>query len=88
VAVRKPFLLRIDAAVLESMQRWANDDLRSLNGQVEYVLREALRRGGRLPREPMAESLPSESATGSAASAPRATVPEEDPAPKSDDSSS
>ena len=41
---RKSFLLRIDAAVLEAMQRWANDDLRSLNGQIEYVLRDAVRR--------------------------------------------
>jgi hypothetical protein len=48
VAERKSFLIRADAAVLEAMQRWANDDLRSLNAQVEYVLREALRRNGRL----------------------------------------
>jgi hypothetical protein len=53
VAGRKSFLLRIDAAVLEAMQRWANDDLRSLNGQIEYVLRDALRRAGRtIPVEP------------------------------------
>jgi len=49
VADRKSFLLRADAAVLEAMQRWANDDLRSLNAQVEFVLREALRGVGRLP---------------------------------------
>ena len=48
---RKPFLLRIDSAVLESVQRWANDDLRSLNAQIEYVLREALRKAGRTPRD-------------------------------------
>ena len=47
---RKSFLLRVDATLLEAMQRWANDDLRSLNGQIEYMLREALRRAGRLPR--------------------------------------
>jgi hypothetical protein len=52
VAARKSFLLRVDAAVLEAMQRWANDDLRSLNGQIEYVLRDALRRAGRtIPSE-------------------------------------
>jgi len=45
---RKSFLLRADATVLEAMQRWANDDLRSLNAQVEFVLREALRKAGRL----------------------------------------
>jgi hypothetical protein len=53
VAGRKSFLLRVDAAVLEAMQRWANDDLRSLNGQIEYMLRDALRRAGRaIPTEP------------------------------------
>lgn len=51
MADRKPFLLRVDAAVLEAVQRWANDDLRSLNAQIEYLLRDALRRSGRLPRE-------------------------------------
>ena len=39
---RKPFLLRIDREVLDALQRWANDDLRSLNGQIEFVLRRAL----------------------------------------------
>ena len=50
MAERKPFLLRIDSAVLDAVQRWANDDLRSLNAQIEFVLRDALRRAGRLPR--------------------------------------
>ena len=48
MANRKAFLLRIDPAVLEALQRWADDELRSLNGQIEYVLREALRRRGRV----------------------------------------
>jgi len=52
VADRKPFLLRVDPALLESVQRWANDDLRSLNAQIEFVLRDALRRAGRLPKQP------------------------------------
>jgi hypothetical protein len=47
VGERKSFLLRIDASVLEAVQRWANDDLRSLNAQIEFVLRDALRRVGR-----------------------------------------
>jgi hypothetical protein len=47
VAERKSFLLRVDREVLDAVQRWANDDLRSLNSQVEYLLREALKRGGR-----------------------------------------
>jgi hypothetical protein len=50
VADRKPFLLRIDSNVLEGVQRWANDDLRSLNAQIEYLLRESLRRAGRATR--------------------------------------
>ena len=44
---RKPFLLRIDPQVLEQIQRWANDDLRSLNAQIEFLLRRALRESGR-----------------------------------------
>jgi hypothetical protein len=51
VAERKAFLIRIDRALLDAMQRWANDDLRSLNAQIEVVLREALKRAGRLPKE-------------------------------------
>ena len=51
MADRKSFLLRVDPAVLEALQRWASDDLRSLNGQIEYVLREALKRVGRDPRK-------------------------------------
>ena len=47
MAERKSFLLRIDPAVLEKVQRWANDDLRSLNGQIEFLLRRALRETGR-----------------------------------------
>jgi hypothetical protein len=43
VADRKPFLLRIDREVLDAIQRWADDDLRSLNGQIEFLLRKALR---------------------------------------------
>ena len=45
---RKPFALRIDAKTLEAMQRWAKDDLRSLNAQIEFVMRDALRHSGRL----------------------------------------
>ena len=47
MAERKPFLLRIDKAVLEALQRWADDDLRSLNGQIEFALRRALAEAGR-----------------------------------------
>ena len=50
MAARKPFALRIDEKTLDAMQRWARDDLRSLNAQIEYVLRESLRQSGRLRR--------------------------------------
>jgi hypothetical protein len=48
-AIRRSFLLRIDPPVLEALQRWANDDLRSLNGQIEFLLRRALTQAGRAP---------------------------------------
>ena len=47
MADRKPFLLRIDRETLDAVQRWADDDLRSLNGQIEFLLRRALRDAGR-----------------------------------------
>lgn len=50
MASRKAFALRVDENTLAAMQRWANDDLRSLNAQIEFVLREALRKQGRLPK--------------------------------------
>jgi len=53
---RKPFLLRIDPEVLEAVQRWADDDLRSLNGQIEFILRRALADQGR--RDEDAEGRP------------------------------
>ncbi len=48
---RKAFLLRIDPKLLEAVQRWADDDLRSLNAQIEFLLRRTLREAGRL-KEP------------------------------------
>jgi len=50
VSERKPFLLRLDPLVLEALQRWAADDLRSLNAQLEFILRRALKDAGRAPR--------------------------------------
>lgn len=58
MATRKSFALRIDAKTLQAMQRWAKDDLRSLNAQIEFVLRGALRKSGRLPRQ-AADDAPS-----------------------------
>jgi hypothetical protein len=67
VAERKPFLLRIDRHVLDAVQRWANDDLRSLNGQIEFLLRDALRRAGRA--RPRGDAQPAPDATDRTADA-------------------
>lgn len=49
MAARKPVLIRIDPALHDALQRWAGAELRSFNGQVEYLLRRALQEAGRLP---------------------------------------
>ena len=56
MAERKPFLLRIDRDVLDAVQRWADDDLRSLNGQIEFMLRRILKDAGRLKHGPEAST--------------------------------
>src|SRR6185503_14528249 len=48
---RKQLLLRLDPAVHDALARWATDELRSTNAQIEFVLRQALSRAGRLPRD-------------------------------------
>ena len=58
MAERRAFLLRLDPAVYEAMQRWAADDLRSLNAQIEFVIRRELQRQGRLPPAPPAPPAP------------------------------
>jgi hypothetical protein len=50
MVARKAFALRINEKTLGAVQRWADDDLRSLNAQIEFLLREALRKAGRLPK--------------------------------------
>jgi hypothetical protein len=47
---KKAYPLRINAHVLEAVQHWADDELRSLNAQIEYVLRESLKKANRLPK--------------------------------------
>jgi hypothetical protein len=63
VAERKPFLLRLAPATYALLERWAADELRSLNAQIEYLLRNALREAGRMPHpasnHPPHERLPS-----------------------------
>ncbi|WP_132147463.1 Arc family DNA binding domain-containing protein [Luteibacter rhizovicinus] len=48
---KKAYPLRISTTVLDAMQRWSEDELRSVNAQIEYVLRDALRKAGRLKAE-------------------------------------
>ena len=55
MADRKSFLLRVDREVLDAVQRWADDDLRSMNGQIEFLLRHALRQAGRVSTQAMAD---------------------------------
>jgi hypothetical protein len=51
MAQRKTFLLRLDPATHEALERWADSDLRSLNAQIEFLLRRALQDAGRLRKE-------------------------------------
>jgi hypothetical protein len=60
VAEKKAYPLRISSQVLDAVQRWADDDLRSVNAQIEYLLREALRKNGRLPKAAPPSQEPSE----------------------------
>ncbi len=48
---RKQILLRLDPELYDALKRWADDDLRSVNAQIEWILREELRRGGRIRNE-------------------------------------
>ncbi len=48
MAEKKKFLLRIDESLYNAFEKWAADELRSINGQIEYVLKDALRKSGRL----------------------------------------
>ncbi len=45
----KNFVLRVDAATMEALERWADDEFRSINGQLQWIIAEALRRAGRAP---------------------------------------
>ncbi len=45
----KSFVLRVDAATMEAIERWADDEFRSINGQLQWIIAEALRRAGRTP---------------------------------------
>jgi hypothetical protein len=58
MAERKSFLLRLDPATHEALQRWADAELRSLNAQIEFLLRRALQESGRLRRSDLDPEKP------------------------------
>jgi hypothetical protein len=65
MAERKAFLVRLDPALHEALQRWADADLRSLNAQIEFLLRRALRDADRMPIRPAADKDGKETANSS-----------------------
>jgi len=58
MANSKRFLLRLDPRLFEALRRWADDDLRSINAQIEYLLTDQARRAGRLPKQSTRSHLP------------------------------
>lgn len=58
MAKKKAFPLRVNEEVWLAMRRWSDDELRSVNAQIEYVLRDALRKAGRLPHGSREEETP------------------------------
>ena len=62
---RKRFLLRLDPEVFDALERWAGDELRSINGQIDYLLEDALRRAGRHTKRRAQGGESEESAEGS-----------------------
>jgi hypothetical protein len=49
MTLKKKFLLRVDQEIYDALERWANDEFRSVNAHIEYILRNALKEAGRLP---------------------------------------
>ena len=62
MAERKKLLLRLDPSVYDAVARWAADDLRSVNAQIEFALRQALKSAGRKPKGPPPGEEPDEEA--------------------------
>ena len=64
MAAKKAFPLRLNADIYHALRRWSDDEIRSVNAQIEYVLRDALRKAGRLPRPDSKTSENPEEADG------------------------
>jgi hypothetical protein len=56
MADKKPFLLRIDDKLMQALKSWADDELRSLNGQIEFLLRQQVEQSGRWKKPPAKKS--------------------------------
>ena len=50
MASKKPFALRLDESMMKAVEKWGADEFRSTNGQLEWIIREALKKAGRLPK--------------------------------------
>lgn len=61
MAPKKNFALRLDPKLYEALERWAEDEFRSVNSHIEYLLRESMQRAGRLPRPTNIQPAPEES---------------------------
>ena len=57
MAKRDAFLVRMDPAIIKALKQWAADELRSVNGQMEYLIRDALRKEGRLPKPKSSQDI-------------------------------
>jgi hypothetical protein len=66
MAERVPFLLRLDPEIFAALRKWANDDLRSLNAEAEFLLRRSLREADRLPAGERTDSAPESEREGDA----------------------
>lgn len=51
--MKKSFALRVDAEIFEALERWAADEFRSVNGQIEWILATSLKKAGRMPKKKM-----------------------------------
>ncbi len=59
MATKKPFVLRLDESMMKALEKWSADEFRSTNGQLEWIIREALKKAGRLPKiKPESPSKP------------------------------
>ena len=58
MAPKKNFALRLDPKLYEALERWAEDEFRSVNSHIEYLLRESMQRAGRLPKVQPPRSVP------------------------------